>query len=102
MKRFDTCIMPVDNIVPGIGDKDCTPPDIKWVSKDVIVNVSCKMQGGTQLTSMLFSGDFEKWYRATSRITFEEPDGHQSHSGLSITAKYVGRCPAGENTESGK
>jgi hypothetical protein len=92
MKRFQTCINAGDPIVPGIGDKNCDAPEIKSGNSEAIVNITCRMKGGTQFTSMLFSGDFQKWYRATSKITFRFKKGGESRAGVSITAKYLGAC----------
>lgn len=92
MKRFTTCITPTDPIVLGAGDKECLSPDVTKTGNDVIVNVMCKRANGTEFTSMLFAGDFSSWYRATSKMTFTFPDGRESHTGLSITARYEGDC----------
>ncbi len=98
MKRYTTCIGPNDSIILGSGDKECVTPDVNRTGNDIIINVTCKRSSGTEFTSMLFAGDYTSWYRATSKLTFTYPDGHESHTGLSITAKYVGDC-AGAKTE---
>ena len=102
MKRFETCIKAEDPIAPGIGDKDCGTPEIQSQNSEAIVNITCRMKGGTQLTSMLLSGDFKKWYRATSKITFTFNDGRESRDGVSITARYLGKCRSSEERNSDK
>lgn len=100
MQQFQTCINAGDAIVPGIGDEHCDTPEIKSANSEAIVNVTCHMKGGAQYTSSLLSGDFQKWYRATSKITFKFADGRESRDGVQITAKYVGHCPSdGKNAD---
>ncbi|HVZ04863.1 DUF3617 domain-containing protein [Hyphomicrobium sp.] len=102
MKRFKTCISDHDSIAPGIGDKNCDPPEITSGNSEAIVNITCRMKGGTQLTSMLLSGDFQKWYRATSKITFKFPDGRESRDGVTVTAKFLGQCSASDDQKPDK
>ncbi len=94
MKTFDTCIAPGDSIVSGIGDKTCSPPDVKKIADEVFVNVTCKTGSGTELTSTLFTGDFKSWYRGTTKMTFEPPENGVPHMGVTIDATFISaECP---------
>jgi Protein of unknown function (DUF3617) len=90
MKTFDTCISGADPVITGIGDKNCQTSDVRVLGDERYVDVVCRTDEGKQTTSTVLTGDFQTWYRAMSKITFDPPQNGVSHFGVTIDAKYLG------------
>lgn len=98
MKTFQTCIGSNDVIINGVGEKGCGTPDVKRISGEVFVNISCVSQSGQQRTSSLLTGDYSTWYRAVSKITLDPPQGGLDHLGVIVDGKYLGpKCDAAKS-----
>lgn len=90
MQTNEVCIEDSDSII-GTLDGTCDTPAVTRAGDQVIVTIECGPAGRRDLTSLLFTGDFKKWYRAQSRAT-----AGASRSGFTIDAKFVGaQCRRG-------
>lgn len=99
MKTFDTCIDSSNPIITGIGDKNCTTSNMKVLGDEHYVDVVCTTEAGKETTSTVLTGDFQTWYRAMSKITFDPPQNGVSHIGVTIDGKYVGPDCSAEKSE---
>jgi len=101
MKTFDTCITAADPVVTGVGDKNCHVSDVRVLGDERYVDVVCRTDEGKETTSTVLTGDFQTWYRAMSKITFDPPQNGVSHMGVTIDGKYVGADCSSVNASSG-
>ena len=87
LQSNDVCIEEGDSII-GAQDESCTKPSVTYANDQVIVTFECGPKESREVTSLLFTGDFQSWYRAQSRMTAR---GHRS--GFTIEATYLSeRC----------
>jgi hypothetical protein len=87
LQTNDVCIQEGDSII-GAQDESCTKPSVTHANDQVIVTFECGPQESRVVTSLLFTGDFQNWYRAKSRMTAKG-----SRSGFTIDARYLSeRC----------
>lgn len=89
MTTVRACIGPDDDLVTPQGSGDCSEPKVRRVDEDIFVDVVCKKPYGRQIMSTAFTGDFDKRYRATMKITFDPPEG-VPNEGVIIDGRYIG------------
>lgn len=83
----EVCIEKGDSIVGRLGS-DCSRPNPTNTGDQTIVNIECGAGDKREITSMLFTGDFQTWYRAQVKIT-SGPRSQERHSGLTIDARFL-------------
>lgn len=83
MQTNDVCIGEDDSIV-GPRASGCAKPSVTRVQDQVIVTIECVAGDKREVESFLFTGDFQSWYRAQSRIT-----SGARRSGFTIDAKFL-------------
>jgi hypothetical protein len=88
MRTNDVCIEAGDSI---IGDDKglCARPTVTRAGDQVIVTLECGAGDQREIKSLLFTGDFQSWYRAQSRTTVAA-----RRSGFTIEAKFLGETCA--------
>ncbi|MGD9544867.1 MAG: DUF3617 domain-containing protein [Methylocystis sp.] len=87
LQTNDVCIEEGDSIV-GALDESCATPAVTRAKDQIIVTFECGPQESREVTSLLFTGDFENWYRAQSRQTAKG-----RRSGFTVDAKFLSeRC----------
>lgn len=95
MTTIRSCIAAADNVVLGDNSKNCGPVDVKTIANETFVNVTCSAGNSRQKISTLLTGDFNTWYRAVTKITFDPPQAGVSHLGVIVDGKYLGEtCEA--------
>jgi hypothetical protein len=94
MTTVDTCVGKDDNLAVPSDSGDCSEPKVTDAGGgEFIIDVVCKKPHGKQIMSTAFSGDFQKYYRAIMKMTFDPPDGYKT-MGVTIDGKYIGpKCP---------
>lgn len=75
---------------------DCSQKDWRHDGDKFIFKSVCKIMGSTATTEGVFSGDFAVNYRGETRSTFDPPMHGLSGSAMSISAKWLGPCAAGQ------
>lgn len=83
MQTNDVCIGEDDSIV-GPRASGCAKPSVTRAQDQVIVTIECVAGDKREVESFLFTGDFQSWYRAQSRIT-----SGARRSGFTIDAKFL-------------
>jgi hypothetical protein len=83
----EVCIEKGDSIV-GLRSSDCSRPNVTHTGDQTIVNIECGAGDQREMTSMLFTGDFQTWYRAQVKIT-SGPRSQERHAGLTIDARFL-------------
>ena len=68
MLTHEVCIEESDGIV-GAPDENCAKPLVERASDQTIVTIACDRKDGREVTSILFTGDFQDWYRAQSKAS---------------------------------
>jgi hypothetical protein len=87
METNEICIEESDSII-GAQDENCAKPSVTQAKDQIIVTIECGSKDSRDVTSLLFTGDFQNWYRAQSRIT-----AAGARSGFTIDAKFLSeRC----------
>lgn len=87
LQTNDVCIEEGDSIIGAQGES-CTKLSVTRANDQIIVTIECDPKDSRKVTSLLFTGDFQNWYRAQSRITAKE-----NRSGFTIDAKFLSeRC----------
>lgn len=83
-----------DLITPSEGD--CTKPTVTRLNEGLTLDVTCTdAQGGKQVISASFVGNFDERYSATLKTTFDPPIGGIPHMGVKLDGRYLGPdCPA--------
>jgi hypothetical protein len=84
------CITPADSIIVPTNRGSCTQPKVDRAGDQTIVNVVCKTEQGEERISTLLTGDFEKWYRAIVKMTFDPPGLGPPNLGVTIEGRYLG------------
>lgn len=75
---------------------DCTQGPIARTPGGWSFSSTCKMQGMTMTTSGTATGDFQSNYRVDATTKMEPaPMPQMAQSRMTITAKWLGACPAG-------
>jgi hypothetical protein len=87
LQTNDVCIEEGDSII-GARDESCTKPSVTHANDEIIVTFECGPKDSREVTSLLFTGDYQTWYRAQSRMTAKG-----ARSGFTIDAKFLSeRC----------
>lgn len=87
LQSNDVCIEEGDSII-GALDDSCAKPSVAYANDQIIVTFECGPKESPEVISLLFTGDFQNWYRAQSRLTTKS-----SRSGFTIDAKFLSdRC----------
>jgi uncharacterized protein DUF3617 len=89
MTTVRACIGPDDSLVTPQDSGDCSEPKVRRVDDNIFVDVVCNKPYGQQIMSTALTGDFEKRYRATMKITFDPPEG-MPNEGAIIDGRYIG------------
>lgn len=84
----EVCIEKGDSIV-GALNSACSRPNVTRTGDQTIVNIECGAGGKREITSILFTGDFQAWYRAQVKITSVGPQAKERHAGLTIDARFL-------------
>lgn len=87
MQTNDVCIDGDDKII-GDPAEGCEPPTVQRAEDQIIVSYACKRRDGRETTSLLFTGDFENWYRAQAKIT-SSGHGGERRVGFTIEGKFI-------------
>ena len=78
-----------DGIV-GAPEENCAKPLVERASDQTIVTIACDRKDGREVTSILFTGDFQDWYHAQSKATLTGAnDGSIRRSGFTIEARRL-------------
>lgn len=90
MTTNTVCIGPDDSIAaPGDG-RSCQEPKVKRTGDQVIVNLTCRSQLGEERISTLFTGDFQRWYRGITKMTFDPASSSgPANIGVTVQAEFV-------------
>ena len=83
MQTNDVCIEQADSII-GAQDESCARPSVTQTGDQIIVTLECGPKDSREVMSLLFTGDFQSWYRAQSRTTTSA-----ARSGFTIDAKFL-------------
>ena len=87
LQTNDVCIEEGDSII-GAQDESCAKPSVTHANDQIIVTIECGPKDARDITSLLFTGDFQSWYRAQSKATAKG-----TRSGFTIDAKFLSeRC----------
>lgn len=87
LQTNDVCIEEDDSII-GARDESCAKPSVTHANDEIIVTFECGPKDSREVTSLLFTGDFQTRYRAQSRMTAKG-----ARSGFTIDAKFLSeRC----------
>lgn len=88
-----------DNFYQQLGEQSkdkCAEMDIKNAGDKVVIHSACKMGGSTATTDAVFSGRMDSDYRGDIRVKYNPPMHGMSEAAMTITAKWVGPCEAGQ------
>ena len=89
MQTHKVCIEETDGIV-GAPEENCAKPLVERASDQTIVTIACDRKDGREVTSILFTGDFQDWYRAQSKTSSTGAnDGSIRRSGFTIEARRL-------------
>ncbi|MBK8335368.1 MAG: DUF3617 family protein [Sterolibacteriaceae bacterium] len=88
-----------DNFYQQLGEqhKDkCSESEIRNTGDKIVVHSVCRMGGSTATTDATFSGRFDSDYRGDIRVKYNPPMHGMSESTMTIAAKWLGPCAAGQ------
>lgn len=88
-----------DNFYQQLGEqhKDkCTESEIRNAGDKIVVHSVCRMGGSTATTDATFSGRLDSDYRGDIRIKYNPPMHGMSESAMTVAAKWLGPCAAGQ------
>jgi hypothetical protein len=89
MQTHEVCIEESDGIL-GAPEENCANPLVERASDQTIVTIACDRKDGREVTSILFTGDFQNWYRAQSKTSSTAANGGSiRHSGFTIEARRL-------------
>jgi hypothetical protein len=74
----------------------CSRQDMKRDNDRVIVDSVCDLGGTTATTHAIFTGKFDSNYRAEIRSSYNPPMGGMKEGSVTIEAKWLGACKAGQ------
>lgn len=87
MQANEVCIEEGDSVI-GTQTENCAKPSVLRDKDQIIVTLECGPKDSREVTSLLFTGDFQNWYRAQSRMTTSG-----TRLGFTIDAKFLSeRC----------
>jgi len=86
----EACIAPSDSII-GEDEAGCVAPQIMRADGQVVVvTIVCRAGERRVTRSLLFTGDFDSWYRVQGKVTSTGEDRTaEIHSGFTIDAKFM-------------
>jgi hypothetical protein len=94
--RFHEC---VDDQKTGtvLADlRECKKPQVRRQGAGYVLETVCKKNGSTGTTRMLFSGDFQRAYKADIKVSYSPPLKGRSEDTGKIEGKWVSAsCPPG-------
>lgn len=88
-----------DNFYQQLGEqhKDkCSESEIRNTGDKIVVHSVCRMGGSTATTDATFSGRFDSDYRGDIRVKYNPPMHGMSESAMTVAAKWLGPCAAGQ------
>lgn len=89
MQTNEVCIEESDGIV-GAPEENCAKPLVERVSDQTIVTIACARKDSHEVTSILFTGDFQDWYRGQSKTSSTGANGDAvRRSGFTIEARRL-------------
>jgi Protein of unknown function (DUF3617) len=85
----------------GPGKRDCSKQDVRHEGGKLVVDSICKINGAsgpitTATTHSVITGDFNTAYRMESRSTYDPPMMGRSEGAITMDAKWLGPCLAGQ------
>ncbi|PPQ32988.1 hypothetical protein CCR94_03155 [Rhodoblastus sphagnicola] len=83
LQTNEVCVAATDSIL-GAAGHGCAIPVVTRQGDALIVTIACGHDDDRDITSLLFTGDFQSWYRAQSRTT-----SGTRHSGFTIDARFL-------------
>ena len=75
---------------------DCGVMDVKLQGNKVTMHSVCKFDGTTATTDAVFVGAFDSAYKGDMKTRFNPPLHGVSESKMTMEAKWVGPCKAGQ------
>lgn len=88
-----------DNFYQQLGEqhKDkCSESEIRNTGDKIVVHSVCRMGGSTATTDATFSGRFDSDYRGDIRVKYNPPMHGMTESAMTVAAKWLGPCAAGQ------
>ncbi|MFM8412785.1 MAG: DUF3617 domain-containing protein [Alphaproteobacteria bacterium] len=77
-------------------EKDCSLREMKREGSGMTLKSVCKMGQSTASTTGKFTGDLTENYRGDLEIKYEPPFAGKSEAKMTIEAKWLGPCEAGQ------
>ena len=68
MRTHEVCIRESDGII-GAPDENCAKPLVERASHQIIATITRDRKDGREVTGILFTGDFQDWCRAQSKMS---------------------------------
>jgi hypothetical protein len=88
-----------DNFYQQLGEQQkdkCSELEIRNAGDKIVVHSVCRMGGSTATTDATFSGRFDSDYRGDIRVKYNPPMHGMSESAMTVAAKWLGPCAAGQ------
>lgn len=88
-----------DNFYQQLGEQHmdkCSESEIKNTGDRILLHNVCKMGSSTATTDATFTGRFDSEYRGDIRVKYNPPMHGMSEASMSIAAKWLGPCQAGQ------
>ena len=88
-----------DNFYQQLGEQHldkCSESEIKNAGDRILVHSVCNMGGSIATTDAAFTGRFDSDYRGDIRVKYNPPMHGMSEASMSISAKWLGPCQAGQ------
>lgn len=82
------CITEKDSILTPSSRTGCVQPMVRRAGDQTIVDLVCEDADAREHISALFTGDFQSWYRAIVKMTFEGK-GASPNLGVTIEGKFI-------------
>lgn len=95
-REIDACVTAADPLIPASPGATCQPARVASTASETIVTLECSVGEDRQVTSILFTGDFETWYRGQAKMTISKsaaPQVATTTLGFNIDANFIGDCP---------
>ncbi len=88
MQTTEACIEPQDNLLGNFASGCEKTRDLAYEDQ-IIASITCRGRFGTEITSLLLTGDYRSWYKAQAKSTTKD-NGFERHSGFTIEGKFIG------------
>lgn len=90
MTTNKVCIGANDSIAAPGGGRSCGQPKVERAGDQVMVNLTCTSPLGEERISTLFTGDFQRWYRGTTKMTFDPGSSNGPRNiGVTVLGQFV-------------